>query len=102
MGQNAAEQRYAEYALMLNGNLMFLLLLPLWYPALCIGDWVWCILGAAKIVYSLVGWPRLPMIAWGVLRLFQYKQELCSVYQFIDVLYNLWCFLSSSDGELTE
>ena len=42
------------------------------------------------------------MISRWVLRLFQHKQELSSVYQFIDVLYNLCWVLSSSDDELTE
>ena len=31
----------------------------------------------------------LLMISWWILRLFQYKQELSSVYQFIDELCNL-------------
>ena len=42
------------------------------------------------------------MISQWVLRLFQHKQELSSVYQFIGVLYNLQWLLSSSDDELTE
>ena len=41
------------------------------------------------------------MISRWVLRPFQHKQELSSVYQFIDVLYNLRWVLSSSDNELT-
>ena len=42
------------------------------------------------------------MISRRVLHPFQHKQELSSVYQFIDVLYNLRWVLSSSDDELTE
>ena len=42
------------------------------------------------------------MISQWVLHLSNHKQELSSVYQFIDVLYNLRWVLSSSDNELTE
>ena len=66
------------------------------------GDGVRCILGTTKMCTALGRWPRLPMISRWVFHPFQYKQELSSVYQFIAVLYNLLCLLSSSDDELTE
>ena len=66
------------------------------------GDGVRCILGMAKMCTASGRWPWLPMISRWVLHPFQYKQELSSVCQFIAVLNNLWCLLSSSDDELTE
>ena len=63
----------------------------------------WCALGTAKTV------TRVPWVYLGNRDRLDgsyvcpnHKQELSSVYQFIDVLYNLCWVLSSSDDELME
>ena len=60
----------------------------------------WCALGMAKTV------TRVPWVYLGNRDRLDgsyvcpnHKQELSSVYQFIDVLYNLRCVLSSSDND---
>ena len=77
---------------------MYLLCEVLWWVVSA-----WCVLGAAKTV-ACIPWVNLcnRYRLDGSYVCPNHKQELSSVYQFIDVLYNLRWMLSSSSKRLME